>query len=125
MATRRQVFQVIGLSSAFALVAIARFLPDVWLVPATAHVGGIAGWLLVPSGERLRAELAGIAAGIAALFASVWLGRWWFDADYRSYWQILATVLVSWLPFAILGVLAVERLGRHDPPIPRARSRRR
>lgn len=88
--------------------------------------GGVAGRLLIPRGERIRAHLVGMAAGVIAAAGAFLLTRWWVSGR-ESIWnaELALTTLLGALPGALIGAHGFQKVRRRDEPVPTATARDR
>ena len=128
---RRQLFAIF-------LGFVAVFVPCMieWEAPgalstgtmyAIAALGGaVAGRLLVPPGERIRAHVVAMAGGLVAAVGAFALTTWWV-AGRESVWNAelaLANTLGA-VPGVVLGLAGYQRVRRRDEPVPPAIARER
>jgi hypothetical protein len=126
---RRQLYAII-------LGFVAVFVPCIveWEAPgalstgtsyAIAALGGaVAGRLLVPGGERIRAHLVAMAGGLLAAVGAFALTTWWVEGR-ESVWNVelvLANALGA-VPGVLLGTAGYQRVRRRDEPVPTATAR--
>jgi hypothetical protein len=126
-----QVFAIILGFVAVSVPALLEWQADVALSFGTllgiaALGGGIAGRLLVPRGERIRAHLAVMAAGVVAAAGAFLLTRWWVSGR-ESVWnaELALTTVLGALPGVLLGGYGYQKLRRRDEPVPTATARDR
>jgi len=93
------------------------------LVIASAG-GALAGRILVPPGERMRAHLVAIACGALAGAGAYGATAWWLHrhASVMSMLLILITFIGA-APGAVLGLVLFERIRRPDEKLPQATAR--
>jgi hypothetical protein len=126
-----QVFAIILGFVAVSVPALLEWQADVALSFGTllgiaVLGGGIAGRLLVPRGERIRAHLAAMAAGVVAAAGAFLLTRWWVSGR-ESVWnaELALTTVLGALPGVLLGTYGYQKLRRRDDPVPAATARER
>lgn len=125
--------KVVGLSIGVAAVAVPALLAwhGAGLAAQIAYTivglgGAIAGRLLVPPGERIRAHLVGMLAGAIAAFGAYATVRWWLGLRASVYAvELMLVTLIGALPGVAIGGLLYGRVRRRDPAVPPATARAR
>jgi hypothetical protein len=97
--------------------------PRVWL--AIALLGGaLAGRIVVPAGERMRAHLVVMVSAALSCAGAFWVTHWWFEGrESASNAEMAGTSIVGALLPAILGILGYLRVRRSELPQATARVR--
>lgn len=128
---RRQLVAIILGFVAVSIPGLIQWQTSLDVAPGTllgvaALGGGVAGRLLVPPGERIRAHLLAMAAGVIAAVGAFVLMRWWL-AGRSSVWnaELALVTAIGSLPGVLIGTLGYQKLRRRDDPVPAAVARER
>ena len=124
--------KVVAISIGLIAVAVPALLA--WDFPGTLSAsvsyaivilgGALAGRLLAPSGERMRAHLVAMAGGAIAGLGAFATVTWWLGMRSSVYSaELLLVSLIGAAPGVVLGQLGYARVRRPDAPLPPATAR--
>lgn len=125
---RQIVGIVVGMVVVFVLAIIAWIGADLvsrrTLLLSAVLGGGVAGRIVVPGGERMRAHLVAMASGAAAAVGGLALTWWWLDGRGSVlHVEIIGSTLIGALPGVVIGKLVYRRIRRRESPLPPAVAR--